>query len=485
MIKHNIQIMKTKKHLSVMAKTLIFILVILIEKMSFAQQNPILRDSDPGFIYASDPSAEVFNGKVYLYCSHDQPFATDWESMKDYAILESSDLVNWINHGVVLDPQFDKGFEYAQSNMNAPDAAYKDGWYYWYFPCNISEIGIAKSRTPVGPWKPAVNKPITRIFDPTVFVDDDGQAYLYGSDDINIGDPGRHVQGVKLKDNMIEMDGDWQRLTEEKVNEAVHVFKRNGIYYFSGRVGKITGYWMADSPLPQYAEYKGELAPDSPCSPNHTSVIEFNGEWYLFYHRGDVNHGSKHRRSACFEKLSFREDGTIEPVVYTLDPDVEPTIAENYKPNSFSYDDTNSEPPPVGSIRREAEDFMDRYGVAIENQADYGKSMGLTYISDGDWSCYDKITFGNNVASEVPFRVRVSTPHEGGRIELRVDELDGKVIGTIPIEATGGWEQFETFSTTLTGLAGYRVVYLRYKGDSDDLMKVNWIEWTPGKAPRH
>lgn len=465
-------------------KIIVALLVFCIQ-LSFAQKNPILRDSDPDFIYASDPSAEVFNGKVYLYCSRDQPWATDWESMKDYAVLESSDLINWINHGAVLDPQFDKGFEYSHSNMNAPDAAYKDGWYYWYFPGDIAEIGVAKSRTPVGPWETAVTKEIAHIFDPTVFIDDDGQAYLYGSDHINIGDPGRHVQGVKLKDNMIEMDGDWQRLSEENVNEAVHVFKRNGIYYFCGRVGKITGYWMADSPLPKYAEYKGELAPDSPRSPNHTSVIEFNGEWYLFYHRGDVNHGSKHRRSVCFEKLTFREDGTIEPVVYTLDPEVEITISENYKSKDFSYDNINAVPPPKGSIRREAEEFMDQYGVAIENQSDYGKSRGLTYISNGDWSCYDKITFGNYLPSEVTFRVRASTPNKGGLIELRVDELDGKVIGTIPVTSTGGWDKFETFSTTLTGLAGYRVVYLRYKGDSEDLMKLNWIEWIPGKAPRH
>jgi len=208
---------------------------------------------------------------------------------------------NWINHGVVLDPQLDPGFEYAHSNMNAPDAAYKDGWYYWYFPSDITEVGVAKSRTPVGPWESAVTNEITRIFDPTVFVDDDGKAYIYGNDHwVDIGEPGRHMMGARLKDNMVELDGPWIRISEEDVNEAVHVFKRNGIYYFSARVGAVTKYWMADSPLPQYATLKGVLAPNSPHSPNHTSAIEFKGQWYLFYHRGDVNHGSQCRRSVCF-----------------------------------------------------------------------------------------------------------------------------------------------------------------------------------------
>ncbi len=285
--------------------------------------NPILRKTDPGFVYAADPAAEVFDGKVYVYCSHDQPDAKNYESMKDYVILESSDMKHWVNHGVVLDPQLDPGFEHFRSNMNAPDAAYKDGWFYWYFPGNVNEIGVAKSRSPIGPWDAATSQPITRIFDPTVFVDDDGQAYIYGNDHWHdIGEPGRHIMGAKLKDNMVELDGPWVRLSKEEVNEAVHVFKRDGIYYFSARVGRVTKYWMSDSPLPQYAELIGELAPNSPYSPNHTSVIEFEGQWYLFYHRGDVNEGSHCRRSVCFEPITFRPDGTIEPVVYTLDEGV-------------------------------------------------------------------------------------------------------------------------------------------------------------------
>jgi hypothetical protein len=461
---------------------LIVVLCVLTGQWSFAQKNPILREGDPGFVYACDPSAEVFNGKVYVYCSHDQPYAYDWETMKDYVVLESSDLKTWINHGVVLDPQLDPGFEYSHSNMNAPDAAYKDGWYYWYFPGDITEIGVAKSRTPIGPWESAVDDEITKIFDPTVFVDDDGQAYLYGNDHwIDIGEPGSHIQGVKLKDNMVELDGSWSRLSEERVNEAVHVFKRKGIYYFCARVGAVTKYWMADSPLPQYAEFKGVLAPDSPHSPNHTSVIEFNGEWYLFYHRGDVNHGNEFRRSVCFDKLTFREDGTIEPVVYTLDEGVEITVAPKRKEPIGKTADIYLTPIPKGVSRIDAEDFKESSGVTIEDQTDSLSCKGLGDVSTGDWSSYF-IPFGNNSYVDIPLGVRVSAIKEGGTIEIRLDKLDGKVIGTIPVPATGAWNKYETISTTLKEVAGYRNVYLCYKGKSNDLMKINWIEWTPGKS---
>ena len=277
-------------------------------------QNPILHREDKGFVYAADPSAEVFNDTVYVYCSRDIEGAVAYSTMQDYVVLSSADMKTQVNHGVVLKP---REFDWAYEQMNAPDAAYKDGWYYYYFPFYRWKIGVVRSRNPVGPWEEFHKQEITEIFDPTVFIDDDGQAYMYGSDlkQVDLDIPGKHVMGVKLKDNMVELDGEWTRLTEEPVSEGVHVFKRNGIYYFHARVGGVTKYWMADKPLPRFAKYAGILAPDAP---NHASVIEFKGEWYFFYHRGDVNEGSKKRRSACFEKMTSREDGTIEPIVYTL-----------------------------------------------------------------------------------------------------------------------------------------------------------------------
>jgi beta-xylosidase len=296
---------------------IIFAIVLTATQLVLAQ-NPILKSSDANFLYAADPAAEVYDGKVYVYCSHDQPGSTDFSGMQDYLVLESADLKTWTNHGVVLKP---REYSWAQGQMNAPDVAYKDGWYYFYFPYDKTFIGVSKSKSPVGPWEEAVSDKIATIFDPTVFIDDDGQAYIYGNDHkVRFAEGKSHIYGAKLKDNMLELDGPWVRLTEEPVAEAVHVFKRNGIYYFHARVGALTNYWMADSPLPEFATPKGLLAPNAPAAPNHASVIEFKGEWYFFYHRGDVNDGSFHKRSACFDKMSFNEDGTILPIIYTLDP---------------------------------------------------------------------------------------------------------------------------------------------------------------------
>lgn len=292
--------------------------------------NPIVKIDDPNFLYLADPAAEVYNGKVYVYCSHDQPDAVGYSEMQDYVVLESKDLKKWVNHGVVIKP---REYSWASGQMNAPDAAYKNGWYYLYFPYEKTHIGVSKSRKPEGPWVEAVSDKITTIFDPTVFIDDDGQAYIYGNDTkVNIGDKGRHIMGAKLKENMIELDGEWHRLSEEEVNEAVHIFKRDGKYYFTARKGNRTAYFMAECPLPTkdkgYSKLMGYITPPQKDAPAHNSVIEFKGSWYLFYQRGDVNNGTFHRRSACFDELHFNEDGTIVPVTYTVD---ENYLNENLK----------------------------------------------------------------------------------------------------------------------------------------------------------
>lgn len=468
-----------------MIKNLIFLLFIL-GQFSFAQQNPILKESDSNFLYVADPAAEVFNGNVYLYCSHDQPDAINYEGMKDYVILESSDLKNWTNHGVSLDPQNDKGFEYAQSNMNAPDAAYKNGWYYWYFPSDITHVGVAKSKSPTGPWESAVTNEITTIFDPTVFVDTDGQAYIYGNDHwVDIGEKGSHIMGAKLKDNMVELDGPWVRLSEEAVNEAVHVFKRNGKYYFSARVGPVTKYWMADSPLPQFAKLKGELAPNSPESPNHTSVIEFDKQWYLFYHRGDVNNGNRYKRSVCFDKITFRKDGTIEPIVYTLDKNVEITVPTYAKRKKRIQIKNNPKGKQVvfkatESIRYEAEDFSSNSGdLKVEKIKIDDNSESIIQLSKNSWLGYTEIEFGKS-AAPFSFRVNVSSPNEGEKIIVRINSPTGTVIGTISVPSTGGWNNYKTISTTLNRVRGAQTIYLCSEGGNDEsLFNLNWFEWTP------
>jgi len=241
---------------------------------------------------------------------------------------------------------------------------------------------------------------------------------------------------------------------------------------------------MATNPLPQYATFKGELAPYAPSSPNHASAIEFKGQWYFFYHRGDVNSGSECRRSACFDKMTFREDGTIEPIVYTLDEAVIRSGPAQSKTPKNSAPAQSQSPvevalPAKGSIRQEAEAFSEESGTKVEDHKDGGNSRGLGYIKNGDWTSYANIDFGNNPGATIPFYVRVSAQNKGGTIELRLDSPTGDVVGTVAVKSTGGWNQYQTCSTSLAGIRGTHTLYLCYTGDSGNLMNLNWFEWIP------
>ncbi len=270
-------------------------------------QNPILPD------FHADPSARVFNGKLYLYPSHDIAGMKHWD-MVDWHVFSSDDLSKWTDHGVIFRLE---DTTWANKEAWAPDCIERNGKYYFYFTAG-GHIGVAVGDTPTGPFKDALGQPLARkgeagiryMIDPNVFIDDDGQAYLF------IGGA-RQLGVVKLKADMITRDGPIQLLDMPKFYEGVWVHKRNGIYYASyptresqKTMANVMVYSMAKSPLGPW-DYKGEIIDNH--SPNvHGSITEFKGQWYLFYHVAASP--DKRERQTCMAPLFYNEDGTIQPV---------------------------------------------------------------------------------------------------------------------------------------------------------------------------
>jgi arabinoxylan arabinofuranohydrolase len=286
-------------------------LLACLATLPIVAQNPILPD------FHADPSARVFNGRLYLYPSHDAPGARNWKQMVDWPVFSSDDLKTWTNHGVAFSL---KDVSWATEEAWAPDCIERNGKYYFYFPAG-GQIGVAVSDSPAGPFKDALGQPLIRkgeagiryMIDPNVFIDDDGQAYLY------VGGA-RQLGVVKLKADMITRDGPLERIEMPGFYEGLWVHKRDGRYYASYPTrpeGKATRanvmlYSVARHPLGPW-ELKGRILDNNSLN-IHGSITEFKGGSFLFYH---VEGPSHWERRVCVEPLSYEGDGSIRPLQMT------------------------------------------------------------------------------------------------------------------------------------------------------------------------
>ncbi|MGN7161248.1 glycoside hydrolase family 43 protein [Sphingomonas sp. SAFR-052] len=317
---------------------------------------PLVKD-----LYFADPSAHVFNGKIYVYPSHDVDAGIPDDdlgsqyAMHDYQVLSMDRPGGPVTvHPVALDL---KQIPWASEKAWAPDAAYKNGTYYLYFPAKdkqgVFRIGVATSSSPVGPFK-AERKPIEGAYsmDPAVFTDDDGQSYLYlggiwggqlqrwatGKYDPKAGDTDlKQDDKPALSGKVARLGPDMKQLAEplrdativdengkpvlggdhdRRFFEGSWVFKRNGKYYYMYSTGDThyLAYAVGNTPYGPF-KYTGRILEPVQGWTSHGSVFEFGGKWYLAYHDTQLTN-KNHLRSAKITELTFRPDGTIE----TLNP---------------------------------------------------------------------------------------------------------------------------------------------------------------------
>jgi beta-xylosidase len=286
--------------------------------------NPVIKDK-----YTGDPAALVYKDKVYLYAGHDEaPNDFNFYKMNEWLVYSSSDMVNWQEHPVPLKVT---DFAWAKSDAWAAQVIERNGKFYWYVTVEHGtipgkSIGVAVSDSPTGPFKDALGKAIitndmttkTSIswddIDPTVMIDDDGQAYLFWGNTV--------CHYAKLKANMVELDGPIQTISLPNFTEAPWIHKKKDWYYLSYayQFPEKIAYAMSKSINGPW-EYKGilnEIAGNS--NTNHQSIIEFKGKDYFIYHNGATQpNGGSFRRSVCIDRLYYNEDGTLKRVIMTTE----------------------------------------------------------------------------------------------------------------------------------------------------------------------
>ncbi|MBC7785621.1 MAG: family 43 glycosylhydrolase [Burkholderiales bacterium] len=271
--------------------------------------------------FQADPTARVFNGKLYIYPSHDLAGNRGWDNMYDWHVFSTDDMTKWTDHGVIFGI---KDIAWANKQAWAPDCIERNGKYYFYFPA-AGRIGVAVADSPTGRFKDALGKPLIAkggSIDPCVFIDDDGQAYLY------FGGYSR-LSMVKLKEDMITLDGPIEEVTMPNYHEGIWVHKRNGIYYASypspdgdnDKKSNLLEYSMSKSPLGPW-EHKGVIL-DNRSRNVHGAIVEFKKEWYLIYHVAGL---SAYERRVCMERVVYNEDGTIKPMQMSQGPTTKPSV---------------------------------------------------------------------------------------------------------------------------------------------------------------
>jgi arabinoxylan arabinofuranohydrolase len=424
--------------------------------------NPIVQT-----IYTADPAPLVHDGRVYLYTGHDEDGST-YFTMRDWWVFSSADMVNWTAHGSPLSLS---SFTWASRDAWAGQCIERNGKFYWYVPVRATsgatQIGVAVADSPTGPFADALGHPLVSNaqIDPTVFIDDDGQAYLY------YGNPDLYY--VKLNEDMISYAGSPVKvpLTPEsfgvrsktdrptQYEEGPWLFKRSGTYYMvftGGPISEHISYSTGPTATGPWT-FGGVIMPTQGTSfTNHAGIADFAGNSYFFYHNGALPGGGGYTRSVAVESFTYGEDGTI------------PTINM-----------TSAGVSPVATLdpyaRVEAETIAWEKGVELEATSDDDGGLDVTQISHGDYIRVMNVDFDAGAAS---FEARVAADSSGGNIELRLDGATGALLGTCIVPRTGGWQTWATVSCKVTGATGIHDLYLVFTGGSGDLFNLGWWQFT-------
>ncbi|GAA2274295.1 glycoside hydrolase family 43 protein [Glycomyces scopariae] len=423
--------------------------------------NPIVQT-----IYTADPAPLVHNGRVYLYTGHDEDGST-WFTMKEWRVWSSDDMVNWTDHGSPLNIDT---FAWARQDAWAGQAVERNGKFYWYVPVvndatGRMAIGVAVADSPTGPFRGAIGRPLVENgeIDPTVFIDTDGQAYLYW------GNP--NLWYVKLNADMVSYSGSATRIqlttqgfgtrpggTDRPTlyEEGPWVYKRGSLYYmvFAAQCcSEFIAYSTAPGPTGPWT-YRGTIMPTQGGSfTNHAGVIDFEGSSYFFYHNGALPGGGGFTRSVAVERFAYNGDGTF--------PTINMTSAG--APQSGALD-------PF--VRQEAETIAWQSGVETERAS--GGGMNVGWIENGDWIKVKGVAFGSGASS---FTARVASATAGGSIELRLGGPNGTRVGTCSVPGTGGWQTWTSVTCPVSGATGTQDLYLRFTGGSGYLFNVDWWRW--------
>jgi arabinoxylan arabinofuranohydrolase len=436
-------------------------------------QNPIIQT-----IFTADPAPMVYNDTVYIYTSHDEDeTVNNFFTMLDWRCYSSTDIVNWTDRGAVASL---KNFAWYEKNNGAwaPQCIARNGKFYLYVPIHGGGIAVLVGISPTGPFTDPIGKRLVESehiwhdIDPTAFVDDDGQAYLFWGNpalyyvklnrdmvsyDRNIGQNG--VVSVEMTSEAFGKGVDRDGKPRTNYVEGPWFYKRNGIYYMvyaAAGIPEYIAYSTAPSPEGPWS-YKGYIMERTPklAFTNHSGIIDFKGNSYFFYHSESLTGGGGFRRSVCMEQFKYNADGSIPLIVPTKEGVKESVSALNpYK-------------------RTEAETIG--WSEGLKTAKDSSKGIYVTKINNGDYLKVCSVDLGKGAKT---FEASVTSAAKGGQIEIHLNNLDGELLGTLEVNNIGGSNNWSVQSCKVKIAYGIHDLYFVFKGGEGDLFNFDWWKFS-------
>ena len=412
--------------------------------------NPIVQT-----YYTADPAPVVYGDRLYLYTSHDEDVTKDnFYTMNDWRLYSTVDMVNWTDHGSVASY---KSFSWGTGDAWAPQGISRNGKYYLFVPLNNAtgaKIGVGVADVPEGPFKDPLGKAFPSTgsgnIDPTVFIDDDDQAYMYWGNGT--------LRYVKLNADMTSFSGTPANVSLSGFIEGPWFYKRGSLYYMvyaaSGGGNEKISYATSNSPTGPWTT-KGDVMDAGKTFTNHPGVIDFKGHSYFFYHNSVLG-GTDFKRSVCVEEFTYGADGSIPKL----------TMSTNGPSGIATLN-------PFQQV--EAETIAYSSGLKTEVCTDTGGGMNVSSISNGDYIKIKDVDFLGGITS---FEARVSSSSSDAKIELRLDSKSGTLLGTCDVSGASSWS---TKACAVTGATGKHDLFLVFTGGGGDLFKFNWWKFSgPG-----
>lgn len=399
--------------------------------------------------YTADPSPMIINDTIFVYTSHDEDEAQGYGfKMLNWILWTTTDMVNFTEHGVVASTEaFD--WRLRDNGAWAQQVVERNGKYYMYCPLHGNGIGVLMADSPYGPFVDPIGGPIVwqkehwDDIDPTVMIDDDGQAYM------SWGNP--HLYCVKLNEDMISTDGEIMKLdTPAHYQEGPWAFKRNGKYYMAYATTccpEGLGYAMGPGPEGPW-DFKGYIMkPTERDRGTHPGIVEYKGKSFIFGQSYDllqldfITAGKPYehheRRSVGAAEMHYNADGTIEEVPYWLETEITPL-------DSFD---------PYQTVKASTM----AWGYRMVTRQDE-KGIYVTGIDNDDFIMLRQVDFGKGASK---FTATASEIVAGSSIEIRMDSKEGKLVGTLNL---GEGSSETAASCAIKGAKGVHDLYLVFRG---------------------